>query len=258
MRSLFSLTRMEKIKLVLLHGAGLGSWIWNKLEPMLEQPSVAISFPNRDGYKADHALTLDDYCEVVLREIDSSPNTRVALVAHSIAGVVACRLSARLGTRLVAFAGIGAVIPEDGGSFLSALPFLQRALTWGTMSVGGTRPPDSVLMKSYCNDLTREEADRVLTKYVPESLSLYTQASEHNLPSGIPKFYVKLEKDKSLEPALQQRMIRNLDADRVITIQAGHLAMISEPALLAKALNSFFDHQQPKPQPKRTLDPVYR
>jgi pimeloyl-ACP methyl ester carboxylesterase len=248
---------METTKLILLHGAGLGAWIWTKLEPLLQMPSVAVSFPNRDGYKADHRISLDDYCEAVHREIGTSTQTRIALVAHSIAGVVACRLSAELGSRLVAFAGIGAVIPEDGGSFLSAMPFMQRAIIWGTMSLGGTRPPDAVITKSYCNDLTRAETDMVLTRYVPESMLLYTQTADHNLPSDIPKLYVKLEKDRSLSPQLQQRMIRNLNADRVTAIQAGHLAMISEPQLLANALNNFFDHRESKPLAKKALDPVY-
>ena len=248
---------MENTQLVLLHGAGLGAWIWNKLQPLLQLPSVTVSFPNRDSYKADNHITLDDYCEAVHREIGTSPRTKVALVAHSISGVVACRLSAELGPRLVAFAGIGAIIPKDGGSFLSALPFMQRAITWGTMSIGGTRPPDSVIIKSYCNDLNREDTDLVLCKYVPESMNLYTQSADHNLPATIPKCYVKLEKDRSIDPNLQQQMIRNLDADRVTPIQAGHLAMLSEPQLLANALNGFFDRRESKPQPRKTHDPVY-
>jgi pimeloyl-ACP methyl ester carboxylesterase len=248
---------MENEKLILLHGAGLGAWIWNKVEPMLQVKSIAVDFPNRDNYRADHTLTLDDYCEAVHREIGQSSRTKVILVAHSIAGIVASRLSAELGQRLSAFVGIGAVIPKKGGSFLSAMPFMQRAITWGMMSVGGTRPPDSLILKSYCNDLTREEADMVLTRYVPESMLLYTQAAGHQLPASIPKFYIRLEKDRSVAPDLQQQMIKNLDADRVVSVQAGHLAMISEPQKLANVLNGFFDHHEPKPEAKSSPEPVY-
>jgi pimeloyl-ACP methyl ester carboxylesterase len=249
---------MENVKLVLLHGAGLGAWVWHKLEPLLQVPSVAVSFPNRDNYKADHRLTLDDYCEAVHREISNFPRTKVVLVAHSIAGVVACRLSAELGQRLSAFVGLGAVIPTKGGSYLSALPFMQRAITWGMMSVSGTRPPDSIILKSYCNDLNQADTDMVLTRYVPESMMLYTQGSDHSLPTSIPRLYIKLEKDRALAPDLQQQMIKNLDADRVVSLNAGHLAMLSEPEMLADILNSYFDHQSQKPQPKKSVDPVYR
>src|SRR5690349_12721508 len=100
------LTKMDNTKLILLHGAGLGAWIWKKLEPMLHVPHASVSFPNRDGYKADHRLTLDNYCDAVLREVGESPRTKIVLVAHSIAGVVACRVSAKLGDRLSAFVGI--------------------------------------------------------------------------------------------------------------------------------------------------------
>src|SRR5262245_45263843 len=130
---------MENTKIVLLHGAGLGAWIWNKVEPLLQLPAISVDFPNRDCYKADHRVSLDDYCEVIHRQIGSSSRTKIIIVAHSIAGVVACRLSAELGQRLVAFAGISAVIPAKGGSFLSAMPFMKRAISWGMMSLSGTR-----------------------------------------------------------------------------------------------------------------------
>jgi len=125
------------------------------------------------------------------------------------------------------------------------------------MSLGGTKPPDSEILRSYCNDLTREEADQVLTRYVPESLMLYTQSADCELPAGIPKFYVKLSKDKCLSDSLQMRMIRHMDADRIVTIDAGHLAMISEPKKIADLLNSWFDHSA-KPKSGKSLSPVYR
>jgi pimeloyl-ACP methyl ester carboxylesterase len=246
---------MENTRVVLLHGAGLGAWIWNKVEPLLQMPFVSVDFPNRDNYKADHSIDFDTYCRVVLDSLSQWPNEKVVIVAHSIAGVVGCKLSAQLGDRLVAFAGISAVIPANGGSYLSAFPFGQRTMSWMLMSVGGTKPPESEILRSYCNDLTRAETDQVLTRYVPESVMLYTQAAEHTLPASIPKFYVKLSKDKSLSDNLQQRMIRHLDADRIATIDAGHLAMISEPQKVAEVLNSWFDHSS-KPKAKRTLYPV--
>jgi len=247
---------MENTRLVLLHGAGLGAWVWKKVEPLLQMPSVSVDFPDRDRYKPDHSQDLDSYCRSILDAISRWPREKVILVAHSISGVVACRLATELGDRLVAFAGISAVVPDKGGSFLSAFPFAQRAITWITMSLGGTRPPNSQIVKAYCNDLTREECDQVLTRYVPESLLLYTQPTEHLLPANIPKFYIKLTKDRSLDESNQQRMIKHMGADRVTSVEAGHLAMISEPRKVAEALNNFFDHS-PKSKSKKTLDPVH-
>jgi pimeloyl-ACP methyl ester carboxylesterase len=252
----FKHLEMENTRLVLLHGAGLGAWVWKNVEPLLKMPSVAVDFPDRDRYKPDHSLDLDSYCRTILDTISKWPREKVILVAHSISGVVACRLAAELGERLVAFAGISAVVPENGGSFLSAFPFARRAMTWITMSLGGTRPPNSQIVKAYCNDLTREECDLVLTRYVPESLLLYTQPTEYLLPANIPKCYVMLTKDRSLDESNQQRMIKHLDADRVASIDAGHLAMISEPRKVADALNTFFNHS-PKNKSKGNLEPVH-
>lgn len=246
---------MENTRLVLLHGAGLGSWVWNKVEPLLQLPSVSVDFPNRNAYVADHKLDIASYCQPVLQAVSRWPREKLIIVAHSISGVLACKLNAELGDRLIAFCGLSAVIPPRCGSFLSAFPFAKRAMAWIGMSLAGTRPPNAEIERAYCNDLTREEADQVITRYVPESLVLYTQSTEDNFPTGIPKFYIKLSKDRSLSEDMQLRMIKHLDADRVATVDAGHLAMISEPEKVANALNTFFDHT-PIRASKKILDPV--
>jgi pimeloyl-ACP methyl ester carboxylesterase len=246
---------MENTRLVLLHGAGLGAWVWGKVEHLLQVPFVAVNFPNRDRYKADHTLDLDDYVQHVVDALSAWPKEKFIIVAHSISGVIACKLSNELGDRMAGFCGVSAVVPRKGGSFLSAFPFGQRAITWIMMSIGGTRPPDEQILKSYCSDLTREESDLVVNRYVPESILLHTRAAGCDLPPSIPKFYIKLTKDRSLDEQTQERMIRHLDADRVTSLAAGHLAMMSEPRKLADVLNNFFDHSS-KSRPKRTMDPV--
>jgi hypothetical protein len=44
----------NKTGIVLIHGAGLGSFIWDELMPLKKSPVLTIEFPNREiGDKAN-------------------------------------------------------------------------------------------------------------------------------------------------------------------------------------------------------------
>lgn len=164
----------NEIGLVLIHGAGLGSWIWDKTEKHLHAESLAINFPGRnDDTMAHKSLTLDDYCNYLLEQIRKWDKQKIILVAHSIGGVTALKLVNHLGNRIVGFAGISAAIPANGGSFISTLPFPKRVLMSVMLRIAGTKPPKTAIVKSLCNSLTSNESEKVVHKFVPESRLLY-------------------------------------------------------------------------------------
>ena len=55
------------------------------------------------------------------------------------------------------------------------------------------------------------------------------------------KRYIKLNKDKGLSVQLQDKMIKNLNAQKVVTLDSGHLPMISKPKELSEILNNFIN-----------------
>jgi hypothetical protein len=57
------------------------------------------------------------------------------------------------------------------------------------------------------------------------------------LRQRIPRTYVRLTLDASLTLNTQNQMINNLGDVEVIDLQAGHMAMISQPRVLAALLN---------------------
>src|SRR5690554_2613673 len=114
---------------VLIHGAGLGGWIWREVEPKLELPTLAVDFPGRDlAPKQRGALSLNDYVTALQAQIEAFECERVILVAHSIGGVLALPIAAALGDRVAGMVGVKAAIPAKGGSFLSCLPLPKRLL----------------------------------------------------------------------------------------------------------------------------------
>lgn len=162
-----------------VHGAGLGGWIWADVLGQLDLPGVVTDFPQRTGQpEARAALSLDDYADAVLAQLDEAELERVVLVAHSLGGVVALKVARRLGDRLAGFVGVGAAIPDNGDSFVSALPMPKRLVVRALMRVLGTKPPASAIRQGLCNDLSAEQADEVVRRFVPESRAVYFARTE--------------------------------------------------------------------------------
>jgi pimeloyl-ACP methyl ester carboxylesterase len=229
----------NEIGIVLIHGAGLGSWIWRETEKHLQTESLAIDFPGRNNDSKDNkSLTLDDYCDHVLDCIRDWDKQQVILVGHSIGGVIALKLADQLGHRVVGFVGISAAIPKNGGPFISTFPFLKRLLMNVILRIAGTKPPKSAIIKSLCNDLTSDQSELVADKFVPESTHLYFDKCNATIPITN-KLYIKSSNDLEFPKTLQDEMIKNLDTRQIHTLESGHLPMISCPQQLADILDQF-------------------
>jgi pimeloyl-ACP methyl ester carboxylesterase len=230
----------KNIGFVLLHGAGLGAWIWEDLISKLEYPCLAIDLPGR-GRHADIAttnLSLDKYVESVLFDLNQFSPTKLIIVAHSISGIIGIEVANKLQDRIFGFIAISASIPSTNGSYISSLPFLTGLFLRVMFMFAGTRPPASVIQGGLCNDLDDKCTSKIINHFIPESKKLYTDKLR---AQGIPdnSLYIHLKKDLALSEAIQVRMINNLHAKQVIDIDSGHLPMLSKPNELVQILNTF-------------------
>jgi len=229
----------REIGLVFVHGAGLGGWIWEGMAPRLDFPYRFADFPGREGAdRPTKGLGLDDYVQHLRSQVDELNSERLAIVAHSLGGVLALKLAQRLSTRLGGFVGVGAAIPRNGGSFVSSLPLARRALMTLLMRVAGTKPPESAIRQGLCSDLETRAADEVVRRFVPESRAVYFERAQAPVPD-VPRMYVYLTEDKEFGLPLQRAMASNLGAEEVREIASGHMPMLSKPDELAHAVNEF-------------------
>jgi pimeloyl-ACP methyl ester carboxylesterase len=152
--------------------------------------------------------------------------------------VIALKVAQEMPDRVAGFVAVSAVIPADGGSFVFAMPFPKRLILGLVLRLAGTRPPASAIRRGLCSDLTSDQADQVVSRFVPESRAVYLERSDAPSPE-VPTLYVQLTEDREIPVALQARMARNLGAGQVVTIDSGHLPMLSRPDELARVLNDF-------------------
>lgn len=230
-----------KIGIVLIHGAGLGSFIWDDLKPLIKNPVLTIEFPNREvGGKANNNLTFDDYNKFAIEQIEKWGIDNFVIVTHSIGGCIGLSLTDYFAKKVVGFVGVSSAIPTSGNSFISCLPFPQSLLMPLILNLFGTKPPQKAIEQTLCNDLTSEQATEIVKRFTPEAKLLYTTKVDYkNL--DIKTLYIKLNNDKGFPVQLQVKMIKNLTTQKVVTLDSGHLPMISKPKELSEILNDFIN-----------------
>ncbi|MBA3901102.1 MAG: alpha/beta hydrolase [Bacteroidetes bacterium] len=234
----------NKIGIVCLHGAGLNSSIWNNLKPLLNFPVLAIDFPNRGNEgNSNKNLTFNDYTESVIDQINKWEKDKIILAVHSIGGCVGKKVAEHFEKKIVGIIGIGAIIPLNGHSFASSMPFPQNILLPVLLKLFGTKPPETAIEKELCNDLTPKETTQIVKHFTPESILLYTSkiTSKNSYSNTL---YIKLSNDKSLPLDLQEKMAKNLNSSKILTLESGHLPMISKAGQLSEIINSFADTVQ--------------
>lgn len=222
----------SNVTMVFLHGAGTGAWVWERVINQLSLPALALDVPGRVN-----GVTPDSCSAALVAELDRRGVGSVILALHSLSGVLAPSLAARLGSRLRHIVYVAAVIPPDGGAFVDALPFVNRLVLRLLFKLNrkGLKPSPAMIRSQLCNDLNAEDADLVVARYAAEMPGLYLSLTGAPSPRG-GATYIKLLMDRSVPPSQQDSMIMRLGNPRVLEVEAGHLVMLSAPALLAKIL----------------------
>ncbi|WKZ29255.1 MAG: alpha/beta hydrolase [Patescibacteria group bacterium] len=234
---------MERIGFILIHGAGLGAWAWERVMPLLKAPSIAVDLPMRgDPNKTLHALKLEDYVQSVIDDAAKFSVEKFVLVGHSIGGEIALRVATRMPERVAGIVFVSAVIPQPGKAMVSIRPWLERWLMRINARFGALKPPPKVIHARAAHDLDPETLALVLKKYSPESPRIFLDKAEWSLPEPLPRWYVKTLDDRSVPPPLQDLMLARVLPSRAPTIVSGHFPMLAKPRELATILNDFIHH----------------
>jgi pimeloyl-ACP methyl ester carboxylesterase len=232
----------EPAGFVLIHGGGLGPWVWDRLRPLLRWPAVAAQrIPPGGDWKS---LTLQECARFVERQIVAAGLEKVIVVGHSIGGVVGREAAVRAPQRVAGVAFLAANVPAAGKKSLSMLPLgqhLELALgQW--LARRGLTPRKALhryIKEKLCHDLDGEATGWMLERGTsPEPSALFFQRSSPGEFPAVPKLYVKLTLDRALHPSVQDRMAAGVGA-MVKAIESGHTVMLSRPRELAAVLNEF-------------------
>ncbi len=228
---------------VLIHGSGHSSLIWDDVVAKLDGPALAVDLPGRRRRPADLTEgTIEASSAAAASDVEESGAHHVVLVGHSSGGLILPSLAARLGPRvchLVFVAGLIArdghsvsevISPDDPDSMLGTRDALRqryRGTTFGGLSEGEA-PIET--------DLCVTEDVRAVGSI--ESLTLmYQPVSWLGVPSSMPRTFVRCLADPIQPRAMQEQLIESAAADEVFDIDADHTPAVSRPDELAAIVN---------------------
>jgi pimeloyl-ACP methyl ester carboxylesterase len=224
-------------RLLLLHGAGLGGWIWERVIPELNFPAEAVDLPGRSGKGVPRDVTLQQCIDFVAGR---ARGYRAVVVGHSFSAQIALGLASAYPQHVGAVILVGGIASDNGKAFVSLLPLPQRLFMRMVLgrSRDGVKLPPKLIKKQYCSDLDAATTDFVMSRMTPEAPRLYLdKLTWSGMPPDMPRLYVKLMKDKSLSSDEQDEMMQRIAPTRMETLQSGHLPMLSQPRELAAILN---------------------
>ncbi len=229
----------NNIGMVFIHGAGLNCSIWADVIQGINVPTLAIDFSKiKPEKKATDLLSFDDYVNAAITQISDWKKDHFIVVAHSIGAFIGLKIADHFKKEVRGIVCIGSVIPMTGNSFVSSLPFPQKWIIPVILRLFGTKPAQKSIESELCNDLTKEQTLKIVNEFTPESKALYLTRIHFNLPD-INRLYIKLENDKTMPATFQDKMAINLNAEKIMTIDSGHLPMLSKSKQLASILSDF-------------------
>lgn len=230
------------LPVVLVHGGGHGAWCWERMQPLLRAPSVAVDLPPQSirGGPGRHTfppgienLTLNDFASEVVTVADNASMERFVLVGHSLGGITLTQVARRVPARVAHLVFVSALVPPAGATAVEAMPAEVIAKVANGLD-------DDVVVDMFCNDMDDEQTRFVLDRYGIDVPSVMSEPVELAGMRAGPVTYVRLSRDRGLPPAAQDASIERLRAFGpvdVVELDTGHDVMISEPAMLARVID---------------------
>lgn len=232
--------------LVLVHGGGLAADSWDLTVEQIHQLApelrvLAVDLPGRRDKTGDlRTVTVADFIDSVVRDIDEADIHDLVIAGHSLAGVTVPGVVTKLGaSRVREIVLTAAFVPPEGAAIIDTLPFPIKALA--RRRVKRNQPSETPKLFArfvYLNGAPRLRRQFMAGKLHSESLAVLAErVSRRGMPDDIPRTWILTSRDRALRPRLQRIYIKAIGGvQTLIEMTTCHCPMVSEPEQLAQIL----------------------
>ena len=235
-------------RVLLIHGAWQGAWVWESVVPMLEAagleplaidlPGSAPDMPGRAGVTfADQV----DFLKDVLADIDGP----VFVVAHSGGGLAASQLAEDVPERIAGIVYVAGMMLPDGVGF-SELAEACRADDPSASGIwpylehgeGVTKVPAAAAVEVFYHDCDPVAAAGAAARLTPQSNAARDVAPRVSAErfGSVPRAYVEARRDRSVVLVVQRRMQQLTPGALRYYLDTGHAPMLADPQALSETL----------------------
>jgi pimeloyl-ACP methyl ester carboxylesterase len=232
--------------LVLVHGGAHAGDCWDltvdeihRLEP--ELTVLAVDLPGRRDKPGDlWTLTIADWVDSVVADIEDAGLNDVVVVGHSMAGLTVPGVVTKLGTpRVRELILAAACVPAEGTSMLDTLTGVVAMIARRNARKGAPSSlPPVVPRLVFFNGASRTRWKFIAGRLCPDSSRIPAErVFRPGLPDEVPRTWVKTLRDRTNPAEQQDKCIVAIGGvQTVVSIDTGHGLMVSEPERLAQIL----------------------
>lgn len=240
-------------RVILIHGAWQGSWVWDKMLPLMRTAGfdpVPVDLPGNGSDDTPlEDVDLDLYADFVGRVIGGGP---VVLAGHSGGGAVASAAAERFAERVRGIVYIAGMMLPGGTTFAEILKEIDWQgppetgiapyLRWSGDATVSTVSTEGALA-CFLQDVPEDEARVAAGKLTPQA-----EAGRHLAPvttperfGRIPRLYVEALDDRSVVLKAQRHMQARVPGAERISLPTGHAPHVSAPEALCAAIAPFIE-----------------
>ena len=232
--------------LVLVHGGAHAADCWDltideirRLQPKLTV--LAVNLPGRPGKPGDlWTLTIADWVDSVVADIEEAGLDDVVIVGHSMAGLTVPGVVTKLGAaRVRELVLASACIPPEGEAMVDTLTGLVAVIARRNAKKGApSKVPPVVPRLVFFNGVPRARRKFMAGRLYPDSTRIPVErVSRSDMPDEIPRTWIMTLRDRTNPAKEQHKCIAAIGGvQTVIPIDTCHGLMVSEPEWLAKTL----------------------
>jgi len=232
--------------LVLVHGGAHAGDCWeltldeiHRLEPNLAV--LAVDLPGRRDKAGDlRTLTVADWVDSVVGDIEDAGLNDVVIVGHSMAGLTVPGVVTKLGgSRVCELILAAACVPHEGAAMVdvvarhTAFTIRHNARKGGPYTV-----PPAVARFMFFNGVSGARRRSMTGRLYPESSQIPVEKASHRqMPGDVPRTWILTSRDRTHPVKEQRASIEAIGGvQKLIEIDTCHGLMVSEPERLARIL----------------------
>jgi len=237
-------------KFVLIHGMFHGAWCWDRLLPELAARGHGTIVPNLAGCAGDPTPATDCTLERWAGDVAAliaAQDEPVIVVGHSRGGLVASQVAENAAEQVAASVYLAAVL-IPGGTAMGGMADLleQSGYTYGMADFPVAFSADGLYLLPPDADAWFHEgysaADRAWSqaRVAPEpalALGAPLRLSAERY-GRIPRFYIETVQDRIMPLATQRALVMLNPPVEVLTLDTGHMPIVTHPAELADMLDA--------------------
>ncbi len=232
--------------LVLVHGGAHAGDCWDltineihRLAPELDV--LAVDLPGRREKPGDlRTLTIEDWVNSVVADVDADGLDDVVIVGHSMAGVTVPGVVTKLGaSRVREMIFAAACVPAEGSAMVDVVAPLTAMIARRNAKKGAPYTVPSLLARLFfLNGATRVRRRFMAGRLYPESNRIFLEkVSRPGMPEDVPRTWILTLRDRTHPLKEQRASITAIGGvQTMIPIDTCHGLMVSEPERLAEIL----------------------